>query len=197
MHIQGASGGPSYDKCSATLEEQTKLKDQEKSLKDGLLVLQQLLAYTVTTAGVSSATNPLLLGIVTEIQETQAKIQNTVSCWNSALHSTHYFLCTCIANWTHQSVKAFEGWLSHGGRAICERSGQSSFFIPCSETGLLLRHFCGQSRSPCSKGILNLLSRIILELKTWFSHKTSTHFVILWLKLLKTTALLHSHMLEK
>lgn len=78
MHIQGGSGGPSYDKYSAALEEETKLKDQLKSLKDGLLVLQQLLTYTVTTAG-AGTTNPLVLSMVAEIQNTQGKIQTTVS----------------------------------------------------------------------------------------------------------------------
>lgn len=79
MRIQGGSGGPSFDRYSSALEEQTELKDKQKSLKDGLLLLQQLLTHTLSTAGVSSATNPLILEIVSEIQKTQRKLQDIVS----------------------------------------------------------------------------------------------------------------------
>lgn len=79
MRIQGGSGGPSFDKYSAALDHQAELKDELKSQKDGLLVLQRLLTHTITTAGVSSATNPFLLQIVSEIQRTQAKLKSIVS----------------------------------------------------------------------------------------------------------------------
>lgn len=79
MMIQGGSGGPSFDRYSSALDRQTELKDEQKSQKDGLLVLQQLLTHTVTTAGVSTATNPFLLQLVSEIQKTQAKLKSIVS----------------------------------------------------------------------------------------------------------------------
>lgn len=78
MRIQGGSGGPSFDKYSSALDRQTELKDEQKTQKDGLLVLQQLLTHIVTTAGVSSATNSFFLQIVSEIQKTQAKLKSIV-----------------------------------------------------------------------------------------------------------------------
>lgn len=84
MQIDGGSGGPSFDKYSSALEEQTKLKDELQSLKAGLVVLQQLLTQTLTTTGivagvcVSSITNPHFQNIVSEIQKTRGKTQEIV-----------------------------------------------------------------------------------------------------------------------
>lgn len=85
MHIDGGSGGPSFDKYSAIMEEQRKLKDQVHSLKADLDVSQQLLTQALTTTGmvsgvsVSCTTSPLLLQIVSAIQTTRGKIQDLQS----------------------------------------------------------------------------------------------------------------------
>lgn len=78
MSIQGGSGGPSFDRYSSALQDKMKLQDEQKELKASLLVLQQLLTYTLTTGGMTSTTNPLLLEVVSEIQKTKAKLQHIV-----------------------------------------------------------------------------------------------------------------------
>ena len=49
MLTQGCESGPSYERYFLALHKQTKLKDEEQSLKNTLLVLQQLLTHMLLT----------------------------------------------------------------------------------------------------------------------------------------------------
>ncbi len=77
--MDGSDSGPSYEKYASALHQQTKLKDDEKNHKSGVQLLEQLLTYTLTTGGVSSATNPLLLQLVSGIQNAKERLQEIVS----------------------------------------------------------------------------------------------------------------------
>jgi molecular chaperone GrpE (heat shock protein) len=78
--MQGSTdSGPSYDKYTATLHQQTELKDKQHTLKNGVQLLEQLLTHILTTGGVSSVTNPLYQQLVAEIQKVKGKIQHMVS----------------------------------------------------------------------------------------------------------------------
>lgn len=83
-HIQGSGTGPSYDKYAAALGRQTELKDERKSIRGDLRLLEQLLTHHLTSAGVSTGviatTNPRLLDLVTEIQTAKGQLQNIVIC---------------------------------------------------------------------------------------------------------------------
>ena len=78
--LQGSTdSGPSYDKYAEALHKQTELKDKQHTLKSGVQLMEQLLTHILTTGGVSSATNPLFLQLVSEIQRVNGEIQQIVS----------------------------------------------------------------------------------------------------------------------
>ena len=73
MLSQGSDHRPSYEKYVSTLQQQIDLEDEQHSLQSNLQVLEQLLMYFLTSAGVLSSTNPLLLlDLVGEIQNQAA-----------------------------------------------------------------------------------------------------------------------------
>ena len=70
--------GPSYQRYSAALQQLTELKDQQLGLSTGLQQLEQLLTHGLVT-GVFTASNPVLLQAVRDIQSTRARLQQLVS----------------------------------------------------------------------------------------------------------------------
>ena len=74
------SSVPSYDKYVEALHKQTQLKD---NLRGGLQVLEQLLTHMLTTGGVSSATDPLLLLSISEIQKAEERLQQIVCTYSN------------------------------------------------------------------------------------------------------------------
>lgn len=78
MLIQGSDNGPSYDKHTSALQQQTDLKDEQHSLKNSLQTLEQLLTYFLTSSGVLSSTNTLFLDLITEIQKAKSRLQTIV-----------------------------------------------------------------------------------------------------------------------
>ena len=79
------SSGPSYDKYVAALHQQTQLKDEQHSLRGGLQLLEQLLTHMLTTGGVSSTTDPLLLLSISEIQKAEERLQQIVCTYSNTL----------------------------------------------------------------------------------------------------------------
>lgn len=83
MHMQGSGSGlncgPSYERYTSALHSLTKAKDEQLTLRGGLQLLEQLFTHLLTTGGVSSASNPLFLELVSEITKTKEKLQQIVS----------------------------------------------------------------------------------------------------------------------
>jgi hypothetical protein len=78
MSIQGSDSGPSYDRHITALQEQTQLKDEQLSLGNNIRLQEQLLTYFLTSSGVQSTSNPLLLEIVGEIQKEKGRLKEIV-----------------------------------------------------------------------------------------------------------------------
>ena len=79
MELSGGESGPSYEKYASALHNLTKAKDEHLILQNSLQVLEQLFTHLLTVGGVSSATNPLLIDLMTEITKTKAKLQEKVT----------------------------------------------------------------------------------------------------------------------
>ena len=75
--IPGADSGLSYDRACAALKQIDLLKDEQKSLQDGLLLLQQLLTLLATTA--VNTTDPRFVELTMEIAKTKKQLKNKVS----------------------------------------------------------------------------------------------------------------------
>lgn len=148
MHVQGSDSGPSYDKYAAVLEQQTELKDEQHSLKDGLKLQEQLLTHFLTSArpsaGVLTTTNPHLLNLFTEIQNTKGKIKNLVSRYYAhQTLSVPKYSHALTANRDRQTGECPKRRLSQGGRGFCQGIRQRSGFFPCTTPSILLWNICG------------------------------------------------------
>jgi len=153
-HIQGSDSGPSYEKYSAILQQQTHRKDEQHSLKGDLKLLEQTLTHYLTSAGplsgVLATTNPLLLDTVKEIQETKNRIQALVSL--NTIIITDSILDMLTANRHRQIGGGFERRLPQRGRAICQGIGQCPGFLSCPTPGVLLRVLYWKPRASCTQG---------------------------------------------
>ena len=78
MELSSCESGPSYEKYALALHSLTIAKDEQLALRNGLQVLEQLFTHLLTVGGVSSATNPLLVQLMTEITNIKAKLQEKV-----------------------------------------------------------------------------------------------------------------------
>ena len=81
-HMQGTEDfGPSYRRYSAALQQLTELKDEQLGLTNGLQQLEQLLTHGLVT-GVFTASHPILLQALRDIQSSKTWLQQLVSILN-------------------------------------------------------------------------------------------------------------------
>lgn len=76
--LQGGDYGPSYERYSEALYQQRKLKDEVHQLQSGLLVLEQILTFTVATSA-DAHSNPLFTSLASEVANMKDKKKKHVS----------------------------------------------------------------------------------------------------------------------
>ena len=97
-HMQGTEDcGPSFQRFATALDRLTELKDERLALKDTKEQLEQLLTHGLAT-GVLTASTPLLLQALQDLQATNSRLQQLVrilliySCVHELHMQTHRIL---------------------------------------------------------------------------------------------------------
>ena len=77
VSLQGSNSGPSYERHATALHQQTELKTELHTLKNGLEILEQILTFTLATAA-NAESNPLFMNLAASVAEKKERKKNIV-----------------------------------------------------------------------------------------------------------------------